>query len=849
MDLVEFACSHIDFETLASIVSSDEDVITLFHSTGLSLAILSEIQPQNTTYDLLMQLAKLSELRPLPFEAILCNEYLACSIIGCGEEVYETIVSNFPSCLHTLPKTPRHQYERPFSFGTFREIMKISQKYTDPVQRILAFIECLSHEDHLLKLRNGSKFMNLSVQCLQYTATFLNAHPELIDSFLSSLALSSHPSDIHFRHDRHLNLISTLSHEPLLDPTLPLDSLLSPRSFTDPASSFLRLANTNPSLFHRLVETHARPILDIAVSTALHTVRVVSADPSEPHCLDFGRVTQNWIVLLNAMTKVTINLTQKRRHFITLPSSLVTFLVLSAASTNADMSTAAVSVFSKQFGLSTQHTETLLFATPTSFPLGDAFTLRHSQELEKVGHMRSPSQSICAEVGSCVVLLSRSEHLSADKNIALSLLGIHFAGSLVNTLHSTTTLPHSFPFFSPELRRLSQQPNVWNDTRQPSALSALTTLADITRNIAFPISRESNLPEADEESRHINFVHLFPFLGVESQTQLLSSFYRSVVFLVEMATVNSYNTPIALLTEMRKVAGFLSYINPTNPYIGSPTPAYVSPFEISIVEKLKVTEGEERWKLLTQLAVLSSVIPNFTNELIKAENDAQALLILSIHTIRSIPTLDFHLSSNPAVFDRLVELAGHINNLPLVSVAMEHICTSLETHFHPPHDPRMNPPRADLDRLLVSPSTNAWLSIGQRHALSELVLDALCEMSVLRRGGVEEGFVVGRDEMTSQIVTSCLKMLRVLMSAESFDPTPFVESLVSLVVTTDPSLLRSILLVLPQIEERTRNTTTPFSISTATAPFRGIHESSVNQQPLPSIVATILLFASIKGRI
>ncbi|KAK2940335.1 hypothetical protein BLNAU_24761 [Blattamonas nauphoetae] len=392
---------------------------SLYSTPRDSLAILSEIQPPNTNYHRLMQLASLSELRPLffsdprkcfvedyesqhtryqPFEAILCNELLACSIIGCGEAVSAIIISNFPSCLQALPRIPHHPLETQFSFVTFREILEISQEYTDPVERILALMKCLSHEHHHLHWRAGTYCLNLSVQYLQHTVTFLNAHPELTDSFLSSLALSSPPSDTYFRHDRHLNLISVLSQsssplfttlsEQLLDPTFPLRSLLSPRSFTDPASSFLRLASTNPAFFHRLVETHVGDILDHAVSTALDTVRVVSADPSEPHCLDVGRATQNWVLLLTVMAEVKMDLTQKHRYCITHPSSLLTFLLLSTASTNADMSTTAVSVFSNQFGLSRPQTETLPLATSTSFLLSNTFTPRHSQELGKSGHMR-----------------------------------------------------------------------------------------------------------------------------------------------------------------------------------------------------------------------------------------------------------------------------------------------------------------------------------------------------------------------------------------------------------------------------------------------------------------------------
>ncbi|KAK2948579.1 hypothetical protein BLNAU_16478 [Blattamonas nauphoetae] len=531
-----------------------------------------------------------------------------------------------------------------------------------------------------------------------------------------------------------------------------------------------------------------------------------------------------------------MDLTLPRDAFNSIQSFLLTLLVLSAASTNDELSNAAVSVFSNQFSLSTPQTKALLFATPPIFPLNDVFSPQHHQVSRDSDRRNRPSQSICHKAGRCVMLKSRSDHSIPKLRFSIRrTLGIPFAGCLVNALHSITTLPHSFPFFSPELCRLSQQPSVWNDPSQPSALVGLTTLADIEIRLAFHrYPKELSVELVDQERRDTVCVHLFPFLKTDSQIQFLSSFntfYRTknthgsldrmVECLVEMATVKSYNTPIALLTEMHKTAKILTSINPRRPSLGPPI-SRASPFEMSIVERLRTAEGEGRWKLLTQLAVVSTNIPNVANELIQAENDTQALFLLSIHRIRSTPTLDLHLASNPAAFDRVVEVVGHFNNLPLVSVALEHIGKTVETHILPPSAPRL-------------------FNIQPKREMCELVLSTLRGMAVCRRGGMEEGCVVGRDEMTSQIVNSCLQIFRVLMSAESFDPTPFVDSLVSLAVTTDPSLLRSILLDLQQIEVRTQNTPTPFSISRATAPFRGIHQSSVTKQPLSSIVASILL--------
>ncbi|KAK2959935.1 hypothetical protein BLNAU_5132 [Blattamonas nauphoetae] len=233
--------------------------------------------------------------------------------------------------------------------------------------------------------------------------------------FLRTVDLSSSPSDTLLRHDRHLNLVSTLSQssslffpkltEPLLDPAFPLRSLLSPHSFTDPASSFITMASTIPAFFRRLVETHAGGIVHVAASNTIPTVRVVSEEPSGPHCLDFGRATQNWVVLFDALADVQIDLEQFARNFGRFPLSLLTLLILAAASTNNELSKAAVSVFSNQFGLSIPRAEALLFATPSTFPLCDPSLQQHPQELGESDLKKWTCRSICEEVGCCVLLL------------------------------------------------------------------------------------------------------------------------------------------------------------------------------------------------------------------------------------------------------------------------------------------------------------------------------------------------------------------------------------------------------------------------------------------------------------
>ncbi|KAK2942632.1 hypothetical protein BLNAU_22450 [Blattamonas nauphoetae] len=54
--------------------------------------------------------------------------------------------------------------------------------------------------------------MNILCYKLLTCSIIGRAPPDLIDSFLKSVDISSFPSDTPFRHDRDLNLISTLSH-------------------------------------------------------------------------------------------------------------------------------------------------------------------------------------------------------------------------------------------------------------------------------------------------------------------------------------------------------------------------------------------------------------------------------------------------------------------------------------------------------------------------------------------------------------------------------------------------------------------------------------------------------------
>ncbi|KAK2943974.1 hypothetical protein BLNAU_21120 [Blattamonas nauphoetae] len=280
---------------------------------------------------------------------------------------------------------------------------------------------------------------------------------------------------------------------------------------------------------------------------------------------------------------------------------------------------------------------------------------------------------------------------------------------------------------------------------------------------------------------------------------------RVVECLVEMATVNAYNTPITLLREMRTLTKFLSHVDPETHTVQHHS-IFESSFEQSIVERLKSAEGEERWRLVTQLAVASHNCPDLTDELMNVENDVQALF-----------------KSNPDALDRVIEFAGRLNNLQLVAEALFHIGDTVSTCLNP----HLEYTVFDVDRRLV---------------LRDLVFNTLRVMVARCEEGVEERCDLGKDEAMVQIVDSCLKVLRFLMVKESFDSSPFVDILISLTVTTD---LSSPLDPARSAADRRANPkhSNAFLGLHSHFPCRKRPQSSTAQQPLTFHVASVLLSA------
>ncbi|KAK2952645.1 hypothetical protein BLNAU_12473 [Blattamonas nauphoetae] len=206
--------------------SQDIDVDSL-KKIGLSHSILKQIQPNRTNNLQLVQLAQLSEIcplisvealsedlssifrnflcNPLPYldndhpnrrsafstlMGILCNELMACSILGIGDEVYETVITNFTAFSEAIL---REQAERPWigsDLSLFQKIIESSQTYTaclflyfihqflqDPLEKIAAILNHLLNSTVSSIRYGGNNGINLLSQCLRHTATFLDGVP------------------------------------------------------------------------------------------------------------------------------------------------------------------------------------------------------------------------------------------------------------------------------------------------------------------------------------------------------------------------------------------------------------------------------------------------------------------------------------------------------------------------------------------------------------------------------------------------------------------------------------------------------------------------------------------------
>ncbi|KAK2961736.1 hypothetical protein BLNAU_3173 [Blattamonas nauphoetae] len=157
----------IDFKSLSTIVSSDEDVITLFHTDPAESDHTFSTRPTRPTF---------RNLPPALLD-VLCNELMACVILGIGDEVYETIVTNFTTFSESISREQTERHWQKLEYSCFQKIVEISQNCIDPVERIASFINNLPNKTMPVYEYGELYPMNLLSQCLRHSATFLNGVP------------------------------------------------------------------------------------------------------------------------------------------------------------------------------------------------------------------------------------------------------------------------------------------------------------------------------------------------------------------------------------------------------------------------------------------------------------------------------------------------------------------------------------------------------------------------------------------------------------------------------------------------------------------------------------------------
>ncbi|KAK2949931.1 hypothetical protein BLNAU_15160 [Blattamonas nauphoetae] len=708
------------------------------------------------------------------------------------------------------------------------------------------------------------------------------ANPDLIDPFIDSGALSYIDIAIYPYRSRIFRLANTLmqSSSPLVthfietfaDKKLSLENSISAESFIHHENSIFSIAEKHSDIFQLMVENYTFPFMNRSLDLISRIVIVVSDHPSHPRSLDFGKATNNLTTLLKVFSKLKIKNPVAEAKLLQPVCHHITLLLLCAASIDDEMSSAAVSAFAKQTSLTEPQIRSLLFSTPPTIALRDDWPLPKAPKDDT----DTPSGSVCEDVGRSVLRHCKRHEMSRIMVDFDPVLSIPCAGCLVNAIHASTQLPHDFTLFSSKLTTLSQHPNVWNTDSHSSPLAGLVFLAEqIVGNLLPKPFQRQELSDKELIQMETNLIHLFPFLSTDSKVTVLISFAsgnhalngtpaqhkkQSVRTLFKLALSDSYRTPIALLKAVSTLfhtqiltsfgpsqhapfgmpaplgipgpfgapppfGGMIAQFGMPATFGNAPKPA--NPFEQDVLEKLASAEGDEKWKLLTELIVVSTeTVIDVSSIVLEAENDEQVLLALSAPSINKWSNQQVILAENPKFFGKLMEMGGRMDNLPLATAAWRSLLPTLSNQDAQQDTEQQNDEHNKrVDQLLLK------------------VLQSLC---ALRRAGVEEGCVVGEDKTTSELLQLCLTAVKGKVRKDSFDHTPFMSCLVTLALTSDLSALQLVLHILLEVVEKTCNTQTPFSLSNTTLPFKSVIDQTVQPQSLSTIVSSILLTSNLE---
>ncbi|KAK2956157.1 hypothetical protein BLNAU_8937 [Blattamonas nauphoetae] len=861
---------------------SDDDRHSLVHSSGLVASLLRLSLDNPSNLDILRFLGKCSSFYPIVMDeslsdlfitfidtvcvpnwsvedsspddeqeicalslAILGRESLACAVMGLSSRVLDHLFTAIPNSSDEIATTSSSIILHKVQFSNLLMFLSNTLQKTDPIERI---------EDIANKILISLDYSQIC-QLLGHISRFLRTHPDLITRFLDTSILIQLLS-IFSTHNHDLSQYSSALLAPFTNPP---PQLLVKTMWACPEHVQLFIATTihqepckiSISILFRLIENHPSCLSFLSDGSEMqverrileyvcHTLRVLSDDPDQPRCLSFGRDTPVLKTILGTLSTTITQDSPKQDESPKFRSFLV-LLILCTASTDDDLSTEAITLASSLFQLPVSQTIALLHHTPPITSLPPDWPLIHDQKEDetriRANSMGAYSGDLINQIVNDPHLLSFAATICFEGGLLNCLLGC-----LVSALRAASP-PHCLPqapLFSSLTQPSKEEREMWNNPAHHSTLSSLQSLVQrvlpTQLSILFHIQISRKLWDAIQSTALAVALHLFTLVNIQTKERVMEVLsYQMRKYMSQPPDIRGSLARIVLeIVTINLSAISTNLVSSTNSLVrrlvgltGPNEDSRWSDFTDSLRRRMGRAEEDEKWRVFVQLCVVSEdVVDEAMEMLVLAENHPHFLLTLTTATPQDLNWT----AETSKVMDestrRLVCLAEKTEDVDLFEAIWRW-----------------------LEKIHGSTSNAYWIllttALETDTEMEEALLGVLGKMVKRRREEVGEGEVVGVDQETTEVVLSCLHVLEVQLERRTLNAAPFLPVLASLVLTSDISLLISLLDVFAIISKATAASPSPFTLSTITIPFIAPSDPHPQPRSLLFVIASILLHSAI----
>ncbi|KAK2946698.1 hypothetical protein BLNAU_18370 [Blattamonas nauphoetae] len=791
------------------------------------------------------------------FFDIICNEFLSCAITGNCPTVYDYMSTQLDGFEKKLKRRRTVSKSVKTILGILFQFIKVSKKNATPIKRIEALLEVAKQSpnethtlrifNHAIRLLSTNPDLTPQILRLDIIARFRYGFPHgFEDCLLVFTTLRYSPPDLVLR--------AFTEHKPTL--TNIFSQILFTCMDLNRWSWVLTLPQTNPALFELFFQTFAKKTPEMLIKYAFMTARVMSIECEQPRCLSFGMETQNWISIIDSMSKIDIPEQETKPPKIpasdkveksTLSVPWLSLLILCSLTTDDTLSNLAISIISAEHQLEPEFIRKLLFEISPIVNLPIDWALNHVES--RPANPTSKVGSLGSFIGQEVL---RTSNL---RDVGLYLLGrtispdvaYSLTGCLIQALASVAppgTIPDS-PYFQPIFGNFHV--NLELGTEKPAS-EIFNTLKSFATKVVYKIPHKTTrvYKHSIEKkiisiSRMTNCILLMPFLDLPTQERImtLSPQFSSSEFpmtvnprialcqlILEFSTTRGYDTQLSLLQRVEAVIGRILFSESDD----APKHQFVDLLK-RLLQRMRDdkrgVEGDEKWRHFAQLCAVSKDIPKETGEMILlAENDKQALFSL----IASSPETKSFKSDEKGLpheaFSKILEYANRTDDIELCAAAWKWIANETQNVID------------------LSAFSHLVGAVPPNESVVRLLLSVLTQMCDKIREGVEDGKITSATEQQAGVVASCLAILNFQLSRTTLSPNPFIPILGKLALIDDFAILKALLPLFTIITSKTESTPTPFTISTHTILFSPNSQTPPTQTKLVTALAENVFWSS-----